>query len=342
MKSFIRLIFFVFAIVILESCRKDIAPEENISFYQPTHFPEPHYSFQNNPQNEAKFLLGRDLFYDPVLSSDSTVSCATCHAQTHGFADHGVALSSGVNGTLGKRNSPSITNMAWMKSFMWDGGVNHLEVFSVAPIINVLEMNETMAHVVYKLNQNEYYKFKFENAFGVSEITDQHLLFALTQFMAGIISDQSKYDKYVLGEAELTQEELSGLSLFRQHCATCHQEPLFTDHTYRNNGLDDSFEDDLGRGLITLDTNDNGKFKVPSLRNVALTYPYMHDGRFYTLSQVLDHYSEGIHTESPNLDPLLTSPLALTSNEKSALIAFLNTLTDYQLLDNKNLSEPKR
>jgi cytochrome c peroxidase len=342
MKSLISLILFVSAIFILESCRKDTVPTENISFYQPTRFPEPHYSFQNNPQSEAKFLLGRDLFYDPILSSDSTISCATCHAQTHAFADHGVALSSGVNGTLGKRNSPSITNMAWMKSFMWDGGVNHLEVFSVAPIINVLEMHETMANVVDKLNHNDYYQAKFLNAFEISVITDQHLLFALTQFMAGIISDQSKYDKYVLGEVELTQEELSGLSLFRQHCATCHHEPLFTDHTYRNNGLDNSFEDDLGRGLITLDTNDNGKFKVPSLRNVSLTYPYMHDGRFYTLDQVLNHYSEGIHSSSPNLDPLLAAPLELSANEKNALKAFLNTLTDYELLDNKKLSEPKR
>lgn len=328
-------------IVILESCRKDIAPEENISFYQPSHFPEPHYSFQNNPQSEAKFLLGRDLFYDPILSSDSTVSCATCHAQTHGFADHGVALSSGVNGTLGKRNSPSITNMAWMKSFMWDGGVNHLEVFSVAPIINVLEMNETMAHVVEKLNQSEYYKSKFENAFSVSAITDQHLLFALTQFMASIISDQSKYDKYLIGEIEFSQDEKDGLSLFRQHCASCHKEPLLTDHSYRNNGLDSSFVD-LGRGLITMEMNDYGKFKVPSLRNVALTYPYMHDGRFYTLDQVLNHYSEGIHTVSPNLDPLLAAPLELSANEKNVLKAFLNTLTDYELLDNKKLSEPKR
>lgn len=342
MKSGVIFIFVLSAILILESCRKDIVPAENISFYQPSHFPEPHYTFVNNPQSEAKFLLGRDLFYDPILSSDSTISCSSCHAQTHAFADHGVSFSSGVNGTLGKRNSPSITNTAWMKSFMWDGGVNHLEVFSVAPIINELEMHETMANVVDKLNHSDYYTAKFQQAFEVSVITDQHLLFALTQFMASIISDQSKYDKYVLGEAELTAEELSGLDLFRQHCAACHQEPLFTDHTYRNNGLDTSFENDLGRGLITLDTNDNGKFKVPSLRNVELTYPYMHDGRFYTLSQVLDHYSEGLHTESPNLDPLLPAPLLLTQNEKNALIAFLKTLTDYNLLDNKNLSEPKR
>lgn len=324
----------------LFSCKKkeDIVPVDSWGFQKPSYFPEPVYKFENNEQTRLRFELGRDLFYDPVLSLDNTISCASCHSQTHAFADHNGALSAGVGGTLGTRNSPSIANLAWYPSFMWDGGVNHIEVFSVAPITNPLEMKETVSNVVAKLNANAAYKSKFKAAYGIDEITDQKMLQALTQYMAMVISKDSKYDQYRQGKVTLTPDESAGLSLFQAKCASCHTEPLFTDFSFRNNGIDSVFTD-LGRGLITQNPADNGKFKVPSLRNVELTYPYMHDGRFFTLDQVMNHYSSGIR-QSPTLDPSLSTGIPLTATEKQQIIKFLKTLTDYTLMADPLLAEP--
>lgn len=334
------LIFFVI-ILIAFACKKEIDTDtQKWGFYVPDHFPEPVFNFQNDPQSYYRFDVGRDLFFDPILSLDNTISCATCHAQVHSFADHGAAFSAGVDGVLGTRNSPSIANMAWSPSFMWDGGVNHLEVFSVAPITNPLEMKETMANVVAKLNANATYRAKFKKAYNAHEINDQLLLRALTQYMMMIISDQSKYDKYVRGDVSFTSEEITGKNLFQAKCASCHTEPLFSNYAFINNGLDETFTD-LGRGQITLDPADNGKFKVPSLRNVAMTYPYMHDGRFYSLEQVLDHYSNGIKNSS-TLHPSLQNGIPMTEDEKKAIITFLKTLTDYELMENPFLREPKK
>lgn len=339
-----KIIVFLVALALvnyLTGCRKDAIPAGDWSFYIPEHFPEPHYSFENNPWSYEKFSLGRDLFYDPVLSSDSSVSCSSCHAQTHGFADHNVKFSKGVNGSLGTRNAPSVINMAWQPAFMWDGRVGHLEIFSVAPITNPLEMNETMDHVVQKLNKNKYYQQQFLRAFDQPDITSQMVLFALTQFMVSIVSDNSKYDAWIRGETSFSTQEEHGLAIFRQHCASCHPEPMFTDYSYRNNGLDLNFSDS-GRAAITNLSSDVGRFKVPSLRNVELTYPYMHDGRFYKLSQVLDHYSSQVEVNSPNLDSLLDSEIVLSDADKADLLSFLKTLTDYELMGNLNLSEPRR
>lgn len=328
--------------VFLIGCNKvDLSETGTWGFYVPEGFPEPVYKLENNAQSTDRFVLGRALFYDPILSSDNTISCASCHAQVHGFADHNTTFSAGVGGALGTRNSPTIVNMAWAKSFMWDGGVNHIEIFSLAPITNPLEMNETMLNVVNKLNASEDYKKQFKKAYGTSVITDQLLFRALSQYMMLIISDQSKYDHYLKGKASFSTSEKSGLNLFREKCASCHQEPLFTDNTFRNNGIDEVFDHDAGRFLITLNENDKGKFKVPTLRNVAITYPYMHDGRFYTLNQVLDHYASGVKA-SATLDPHLTNGgIPMTSQEKADIISFLKTLTDYQLMQNTNLQEPK-
>lgn len=338
-----RLIYsFLLLSVFLIGCNKvDLSETGTWGFYVPEGFPEPVYKLENNAQSTDRFVLGRALFYDPILSSDNTISCASCHAQVHGFADHNTTFSAGVGGALGTRNSPTIVNMAWAKSFMWDGGVNHIEIFSLAPITNPLEMNETMLNVVNKLNASEDYKKQFKKAYGTSVITDQLLFRALTQYMMLIISDQSKYDHYLKGKASFSASEKSGLNLFREKCASCHQEPLFTDNTFRNNGIDEVFDHDPGRFLITLNENDKGKFKVPTLRNVAITYPYMHDGRFYTLNQVLDHYASGVKA-SATLDPHLTNGgIPMTSQEKADIISFLKTLTDYQLMQNTNLQEPK-
>ena len=328
MKIALLLVF----VSILISCQKKKEETESFELTYPDYFPTPVYDFTNNELTKTRFLLGKKLFFDTQLSNDGTISCNSCHAQAHGFADHNVALSAGVNGALGNRNSPSIANMIWSPSFMWDGGVNHIEVFSVAPITNPVEMHETMSNVVNKLNQSETYKKEFKAAYGKDVITDQDLLRALTIYMSMIVSCDSKYDQVRQGKTSFTADEASGYELFQQKCASCHTEPLFTSYQFVNNGLDSVFSD-FGRAKITFNPSDKGKFKIPSLRNVELTYPYMHDGRFWSLTQVLDHYSSGIQV-SETLAPELQNAISLSVSEKQQLIDFLKTLTDHKLLSN--------
>ena len=326
-------------LVFLGSCRKDhVEKIEPFEFNAPDYFPEIQYNFNENQVTKGRFKLGKMLFFDPILSSDSTISCASCHAQVHAFADHNVSLSAGVDGRLGKRNSPSVANMAFSPAFMWDGGVNHLEIFSLAPITDPNEMDETMSNVINKLNQNEIYQWLFKKHYQVDEVNDQVLFRALTIYVTMIISDQSKLDQWKRGETELSPMEEQGRQLFNSKCASCHSGALQTDYSYRNNGLDATFEEDLGRGRITQKPEDNGKFKVPSLRNVMLTYPYMHDGRMFTIREVLDHYDEGV-VQSETLDPVLVNGIPMTETEKDQIIAFLETLTDYELLDAQWLNE---
>lgn len=326
---------------LLVSCKKPkIEKAEPWGFHPESYFPQPVYNFENNQQSYERFQLGATLFYDPILSSDSTISCETCHAQTHVFGGHNTPVSAGVGGALGTRNSPAIFNLAWSPAFMWDGGINHIEVMPIGPITNPVEMNETLAHVVSKLNHSERYRALFKKAYGTNQITDQLLLKALTQYMMMIISDNAKYDQVRRGETVYSATEQAGYDLFVQKCSQCHTEPLFTDYSYRNNGLDATFTTDLGRAHITKLPEDEGKFKVPSLRNVAKTYPYMHDGRFFTLNQVLDHYTSGIQ-HSSTLDPMLDNGIPLTGLEKQQLIAFLKTLTDYELINNAWLFRPQ-
>ena len=319
--------------------KNDLQLQNQIGFIVPSHFPEPHYKLENNALNNASFQLGKMLFYDPILSADSTISCATCHAQVHGFADHNMKFSEGINGLLGERNSPALSNLAWQPSFMWDGGINHIEVMSFAPITNPVEMNEDMAHVVKKLSANIKYINQFKHAFGNSEITDQKVLKALAQFMTLMVSANSKYDKVITGKATFSENEQKGYALFQSKCSHCHKEPLLSDFSYRNNGLDSSFKDS-GRKKITQKEEDNGKFKVPSLRNIALTYPYMHDGRFNSLESVLKHYSSGV-VLSATLDASLKQGYHLSEEEQNNIILFLKTLTDNDYLSNPLLQEPK-
>lgn len=325
---------------LLFSCHKPtIEPTEPWGFHPQSYFPDPVYTFQNNVQSFDKFALGRTLFFDPILSSDSTVSCSLCHEQAHIFAGHNTPVSAGVNGALGTRNSPALFNLAWSPAFMWDGGINNIEVMPVAPITNPVEMHETLPGVIAKLEQSARYRKLFKAAYGSEEITDQKLLKALAQYLIMIISDNSKYDQVRRGEASYTSTEQAGYDLFVQQCSQCHAEPLFTDYSYRNNGLDATFTDH-GRATITQLPEDEGRFKVPSLRNVEFTYPYMHDGRLFTLNQVLEHYNSGIH-QSATLDPLLSAGIPLNGTEKQQLIAFLKTLTDYNLLNDTWLRAPK-
>ncbi|XZF13200.1 cytochrome-c peroxidase [Chitinophagaceae bacterium MMS25-I14] len=320
------------AVVMTSAFAADTTPDVN--FVVPKGWPEPVYDFSKNPLTEDGFKLGRKLFFDPALSRDSSTSCASCHLQFTGFTHVDHALSHGINGLKGTRNSLTIFNEAWSTSFMWDGGVHNLELQPLAPITNAVEMDSKIADVVAKLNSMPSYRGKFAKAFGDSTVTGQRMLKALTQFIVMLQSYNSKYDKYIRKEpgGEMTAQEMNGLLLFRQNCASCHKEPLFTNNGFENNGLAADTElNDRGRMKITRNRDDSLKFKVPSLRNVAMSYPYMHDGRFHSLEQVLDHYTNGI-VISRTLSPLLKKPLSLSVQDKKNIIAFLQTLTDKDFL----------
>lgn len=318
--------------ILLYACTKERPADFQAQV--PAYFPQPKYQSHIVDYTKGRFELGKKLFFDPILSTDHSTSCASCHSQTHGFADHNVRFSSGIYGRKGVRNTPSIANMIWYPSFGWDGGVNHIEIFHLTPLTNELEMGTSMEDVLNRLNHEATYRAQFEEHYGVEQISDYELFKVLTLYISQMQSYQSKYDGYRQGKVKFSSEELKGYALFKNYCAKCHTEPLFSDFTYQNNGLDTVFADG-GRGKITKDITDYGKFRVPSLRNVALTYPYMHDGRFWDLEEVLEHYSSGIKENSQNLSPKLKKDLHLTSTEKTALITFLKTLTDYALLADK-------
>lgn len=339
----VLLYILLISILFLSACKPDKAPDtppvsNDYVFKQPDGFPTPVYDFKNNTVTQAGFELGRKLFYDPALSKDSTISCGTCHKQYAAFSDVGHHVSHGINSLLGTRNSPALFNMAWSPTFFWDGGVTHLELQPLAPITNPVEMDETMAGVVTKISNIAAYRPMFKAAFGSDTVTTQAIMRAFAQFMGMMVSNQSKYDKVLRGEASFTSDEQAGYVLFKDNCAACHTEPLFSDFSFRNNGLDTVFTDE-GRKHITQLNADLGKFKVPSLRNVAITFPYMHDGRFETLEEVIVHYTNGIKN-SATLDNALKTPIVLTSTQKAQLIVFLKTLTDNTFITDKRFSEP--
>jgi cytochrome c peroxidase len=308
----------------------------------PSGWPEPVYNFRKNPLDSATVQLGRVLFYDPVLSSDSLVSCASCHSPYNAFTHVDHALSHGVKDRIGTRNSPVLINLAWGKSFMWDGAVNHLDMQALAPLENHLEMDETLSHVLQKIGRREKYRQLFKNAFHTETITGERFLKAISQFMLTLVSSDSKYDRVMRHEAGIhfTDQESKGYTLFKQHCASCHTEPLFTNQTFQNNGLAmDSLLQDFGRMKITQKSSDSLKFKVPTLRNIDRSAPYMHDGRYRSLQMVLFHYSSDIHS-SPTLAPELKKGIDLSEEDKRNLIAFLKTLTDPVFLKNKQFQYP--
>lgn len=328
------------------ACRKDNREHQENGLMKleiPAHFPKPHYNFEQNPLTHEGFELGRKLFYDPILSIDSTISCGSCHAQVHAFADHNVALSVGVFGRVGKRNAPPTFNLIFAPFFNWDGGVNHLEMQPTAPLLEHTEMDISMAEVLTRLRKHPDYPHLFKNVFNTPDISARDFLYALTQFQGAIISSNSKYDRYLQGKAQLTADESAGLHLFNQHCASCHSGALQTDFQFRSNGLEWNGHEE-GRYHITLDSADFLKFRTPSLRNVALTRPYMHDGRFNTLQAVLDHYADlGRHTAAPShTDAQLKKGIPLSEDDKEKIIAFLHTLSDFSLLANPMYSEPRR
>jgi cytochrome c peroxidase len=341
------LLYTALLLAVLFSCSVDpaikpVLPADDIEAIVPPGWPQPVYTFENNPLSIEKFRLGRELFYEEKLSADNTIACASCHQNFVAFAHSEHALSHGINGQFGKRNAPGLFNLNWNPYFMWDGGINHIEVQPLGPITNPIEMAESMPSVLAKLNADGKYKTLFKNAYGDEEATTERMFKALAQFMGMFYSYNSRYDLYKRGEdgGQLNAQEQSGYQLFQQKCAGCHTEPLFTDYAFRNNGLPvDLSLQDSGRMHITNDPNDRCKFKTPSLRNIMATGPYMHDGRFTTIDQVLDHYASGI-VQGPTLDPQLQSGIQLTTTERADLKAFLSTLTDYKFINDTRFNDP--
>lgn len=358
------------ALLALASCSPDRDPEEVVepgtvpptpyNLVLPTNFDAPLPQPADNALTVQGVELGRHLFYEKALSIDNTLACASCHRQELAFTD-GRARARGVNGAMHPRSSMGLANLLWEDKLTWDGAASTLETQARIPLESPLEMKQLLSAGVARLQGLPKYEALFRNAFGNKSITEENTLKALAQFQRTLIAGNSRFDRYRRGQAQLNSDEQEGLRLFITHpdpnrrlrggnCSDCHAGDLQTDREFRNNGLDLTFTD-RGLGAITGRPTDNGKFRVPSLRNIALTAPYMHDGRFATLEQVLDHYSTGLVRNSPNVDPLLLNatndefgtpgaPLGLTATEKRQIIAFLRTLTDSTFVRDPRFAPP--
>jgi cytochrome c peroxidase len=323
-----------FSVIVLISFTDDpnYISKKNVKLVKPNYFPKAFYNFKKNKITPEGFVLGRMLFYDPILSQDSTVSCASCHQQFAAFAHIDHKLSHGINDGVGIRNVPALQNLIWKDNFMWDGGVNHIEIQAINPITSAVEMNERLENVITKLQRSHQYKKLFKAAYKDTLVSSEKIFKSLTQFTGLMISANSKYDRFIKKEVAFTETELRGFNLFNQKCSNCHSTPLFTSNGFENNGLtSDKLLNDLGRGKITGNPADNYKFKIPSLRNVEVTFPYMHDGRLSTLKKVLDHY--GSLDKSPKQENIKLQAIGvLSETDKQDLIAFLKTLTDKTFL----------
>jgi cytochrome c peroxidase len=338
------LISVISLIALFEACKTDSDISINFSptaysFPTPTGFPQP-FLPSDNPMTIEGIQLGRQLFYDPILSADFTVSCANCHHPALAFSDSN-RYSKGVNQQIGIRNAQALINMAFQPHFFWDGRATSLEQQISETVTNPSEMHLPWKVAVQRLNQNKDYKKKFQQAFGQLNVDSTQIIKALAQFTRTLVSNNSKFDKYLRGEINLTVSELNGFTIFNTEkgdCFHCHPAQggrLFTDRNFHNNALD-AEPNDKGREWITGKIEDRGKFLTPTLRNISLTAPYMHDGRFQTLEEVVEHYNSG-GVPSPYADPLMKYQgvgLGLTAQEKTDLINFLKTLTDESFITN--------
>ena len=303
----------------------------------------------SNPLTEEGIALGKKLFFDKILSGDETQSCATCHNPQKAFTDN-LQFSTGIDGNFGTRNAMPLFNLAWNfdERFTWDGKEFSLEKQALEPVTNPLEMHSKWTNVEEKLQNHAEYPTLFKQAYGTSTIDSTLITKAIAQFERTLISGNSKFDKFLSGEVNLTLEEQNGFDIFMDeakgdcfHCHGSNNNPLWTDNKFHNNGLDSNFSD-LGLGAITGDPADNGKFKTPSLRNLAFTAPYMHDGRFATLEEVINHYSDGLQPSS-TIDPLMKKVnqggVGLSAKDKADLKAFLLSLSDFDFINNPDFKE---
>lgn len=313
-------------------------------------FPIPNLP-RDNPLIQERVDLGEKLFHETGLSRDGTITCASCHLQSHALTDP-LRFSVGIDNQTGSRNAMPLFNLAWKSSFFWDGRAPSLRAQALMPIVDHTEMDEKLENVVAKLSKQESYREAFANAFDPPEITPERIGLALESFLLSQTSYHSKFDQALKGKVRFTPSEQRGFELFMTEyeprsgrfgadCFHCHGGPLFTDHQFHNNGLDDITSLDLGRYQVTSSDADKAKFSTPSLRNVALTAPYMHDGRFLTLSEVIKHYNSGLvrsNTLDANLAKHPAKGLELSLEDQKALVDFLETLTDpqYQAAEPQN------
>jgi cytochrome c peroxidase len=337
---------------VVMGCQKESSPDPPSETYTPTPYelqiPQGFPKMilpDDNPMTVEGVDLGRRLFYDPILSADNTQSCATCHAPEFSFTDNGRQFSIGIDGIEGTRNAMAVINAGWMPTLFWDGRRISLEDQALEPVPNPIEMHQSWPEAMSKLNAHPDYPDYFYQAFGTKNIDSNMVTKAIAQFERTLISSNSKYDQYLRGEVQLTQAESKGFEIFfteKGDCFHCHTTILYTDNLFHNNGLDAEFTD---KGLfdVTGNENDKGKFKTPTLRNLEFTAPYMHDGRFATLEEVIDFYSHQVQW-SPTIDPLMKKVdqggIQLTEEEKEYLIAFLKTLTDTTFNNNPDYADP--
>ncbi|WBA42257.1 cytochrome-c peroxidase [Hymenobacter canadensis] len=341
------------------------APATPYTLVLPSQLPQSVTLPADNPLTVEGIELGRKLFYETRLSSTNTMSCGSCHQQSKAFTD-GRTRAVGVDGIPHPRNTMSLVNLLWEPNLNWDGSATTLEAQARTPIENPVELHQSLAVGVSKLQQTALYPPLFAQAFGSATVTEANVLKALAQFERTLISSNSRYEKSLLRQAALSADERAGRVLFFNHpgeggivtarggsCDHCHNGNnfLFTASRlgttqYFNNGLDLTFTDQ-GRFNVTGLNADRGRFRVPTLRNIALTAPYMHDGRFRTLEEVVNHYNEHMLSNSPNVDPILLlsnttggTKLDLTTTEKRQLVAFLKTLTDSTFIQNPRFSNP--
>lgn len=358
-----KLTFFIVACaglaVFLNGCKKH---DPYLDDYKPTPYelkiPQGFPDMEipaDNPMTVEGVELGRKLFYDEILSLDYTISCGSCHAPNAAFSDHN-QYSAGVNGTLGNRQAMAIINVGWSYGFFWDGRAATLEQQVLGPVPNPVEMHLEWQNAVQRLQNHASYPYLFKKAFNTYEINKELVAKAIAQFMRTMISGNSKFDKIMRFEDNFTPEEAYGYDLFMRDkneaagivgadCFHCHPAPVYfqLNTEYMNNGLDASFTD-LGRGGWNGNAGDYGKFKTPTLRNIELSYPYMHDGRFATLDEVIEHYSTGV-VSSATISPLMkevdNGGLLLPAYEKTCLKAFLKTLTDWDFINNPAFRDPE-
>ncbi|MEN4759337.1 cytochrome c peroxidase [Chryseobacterium sp. C39-AII1] len=338
---------FVFSFLSFISCTDEviepIEKNEPYALEYPSYFSKMTFNPSENPLTKNGVELGRKLFYEGRLSRNNTISCGFCHIQENAFTHHGHTVSHGVDDRIGIRNAPPIQNMAFLQRYMWDGVIHNLNEQPISPITDVNEMDSSIPEIVSKLNADAKYKKLFKAAYGDENITGDRILKALSQFMVTLISADSKYDRMKQGKENFSSEELQGMNLFQQKCSSCHSGELFTDESFRNTGMyyNTQFKD-AGRYRVTLEQVDWMKFRVPSLRNVEYTAPYMHDGRFYTLEAVLNFYSDNVE-DNPNLDPRLKQNghlgIAMNTQEKQFIITFLKTLSDKNFISNPKFAE---
>jgi len=306
-------------------------------------FPIPNLP-RDNPLTVERVELGKKLFFDRHISINDQQSCADCHAPEKAFTD-GRRVAHGAEGESGTRNTMPLFNLAWKSSFFWDGRAKSLREQVLIPIQNPIEMHQSLTNLVAKLSHDDSYPAFFIAAFGLPEITPEKISLALENYLLTLTSFDAKFDRVLRGEGKFTAEEQRGFELFSTEydprrgqygadCFHCHGGSLFQSQSFANNGSDGAFND-IGREKVTGKASDRGKFAVPSLRNVALTAPYMHDGRFKTLDEVIEHYCTGMKrsaTLDPNLAKHPDGGVPLSTSDKQALVAFLKALTDSQFL----------